>query len=535
MGFLLAFGMTACSIPGISKPPEPEILEKEELPHKVAILPFVNKTPNPDAGPIVRKMFYNFFSSLNYRDVEPYDIDSKLKDNNLYQKITAGEHISPQKLGQLLGVDAVIYGEVLSLGKTYALVYSENNAGLRARMVNSYTGTIVWKLEDTIHIREGDVPLSITGLAAALVKTAISHQQATHMKAASDLCLEMVGTIPNPPVLTDPPPRIQTLVHNGSGKLLRPGDDLKVVLIGDSGQSASWSIPPLFEERAMQEKEPGLYIGAYRVKSQDHLPNGRLIGYLTSKNGVKGQWVDTLGPLKIGEPTRLPPVISRETVLTMENSPYLVDEALVVPDNVKLTVNPGVIIWFREFGLIVKGEIQILGTEQYPVQFAGIGSSKWKGIFIDRSQIQNKMYNCKISDAKYGLRASNSNIVIQNCLFQNNVWGIVLENGSAQIYQSLIRTSEKNGIAAKKTKLHIKDSTITENISGGVLLEDANVQIDHNNILNNGMWEIKAESKDYVQVGNNWWGNDDPQKTRILGPVNIHPVLREPIKLNPLE
>ena len=103
--FFITIILVACgSIGGILEEPEPEVSEDLQLPHKVAILPFGNHTSNPEAATIVRKMFYNFFSSLNYRDLEPYVIDDNLKINHLYAGITAGENISPQKLGQLLGL-----------------------------------------------------------------------------------------------------------------------------------------------------------------------------------------------------------------------------------------------------------------------------------------------------------------------------------------------------------------------------------------------------------------------------------------------
>ncbi|NIP26190.1 MAG: hypothetical protein GWO38_20805, partial [Phycisphaerae bacterium] len=65
-----------------------------------------------------------------YLDLEPFVIDDNLKRNELYQAIVSGEAVSAARLGQLLGVDAIIFGEVTSLGKTYALVYSDNAAGL---------------------------------------------------------------------------------------------------------------------------------------------------------------------------------------------------------------------------------------------------------------------------------------------------------------------------------------------------------------------------------------------------------------------
>ncbi|MBE9544419.1 MAG: DUF799 family lipoprotein, partial [Proteobacteria bacterium] len=334
LAIFMVTGSVSCMFRILEPSPAPTVFEEEKLPYKVAILPFANKTSNPEAGTIVRKMFYNFFSSLNYRDLEPFVIDENLKANHLYADVTGGKKVSPRKLGQLLGVDAVIYGEVISLGKIYAVVYSDNQAGLKARMVRCSNAKPVWELEHTIHIEEGDVPLSPIGLAATVFMTALSHKQATHMKAASELCMQMIATMPNPPGVSEPSPKIQALVHNGAGKLLQPGDSIKVAMIGDKNQVASWSIPPLIENLPMKEKKPGVYIGAYRIKARDRLAHGRMVGILRSKRGVGSQWMDTLGPVRIGRPTVLPPVIANDYVLTIEKSPYLVTGALVVKPGV---------------------------------------------------------------------------------------------------------------------------------------------------------------------------------------------------------
>jgi len=528
---LMAFINISCSLKGmLTGPPAPSVLEEGHLPYKVAILPFVNKTSNPEAGEIVRKMFYNFFSSLNYMDVELSVIDSTLETNDLYSKITAGEEVSPAMLGQLLGADAIIFGDVLSLGKVYALVYHDNQAGLKSAMVRCDNGQLIWELEHTIHIEEGDVPLSPIGLAATIVMTAITHKQANHLEAASELCMQMVATIPNPAAFNEPPPKIQALVHNGAGRLLRPGDYVKVVMIGEKGQKASWGIPTLIEDLPMKEKEPGIYIGAYRIRTQDRLPHGRLVGYLRSDKGSGSQWVDTLGPLKIGEPTILPPVISNTTVLNKDKNPYLVKDALVVLPGARLIINPGTVIWFRSLGLIVRGEIQILGTEKTPVRLASLGTSTWKGIMFDRSRSDNKIHYCEILDAEFGIKASDSDVFIQNCLIQDNIWGIVIDRGTAEIQNSLIRTSEKTGVAARDAQLAVRNSIITENHSGGFLIDTSRVRIEQNNIVNNGGWGIKVlRNQGQIQASNNWWGNEKPDQNEIIGAVNIQPVLDKPI------
>ena len=527
----LSMVIHSCALKNMLLPdPEPTVRAQEQLPHKVAILPFVNKTPNPEGSSIVRKMFYNFFSSLNYLDLEPFVIDDNLKRNALYDSIISGESISAARLGQVLGVDAVIFGEVLSLGKTYALVYSDNTAGLNAKMVRCDSDQTIWELEHTIHIQDGDVPLSLTGLAATIVKTAISHQKASHLQAAAELCMKMVATIPDREAVTEPPPKIIALVHNAGGKLLRPGDLLKVAMIGEKNQKASWSIPPLVQNLPLKEKEPGVYIGAYRIRRKDRLPHGRVIGYLQSKKGTGSQWVDTLGPIKVGEPTVLPSKITKHTVLTAAKSPYLVENALVVLPGAKLTLQPGTVIWFLKLGLIVKGEIQINGTPQDPVRFANLGASSWKGIFLDKTKKDNKIKYCRISNAEFGLRATDSMVSMQNCIFQNNVWGVVLEKGKAEIHDTLVRTSGKIGIAARKAQLFVKNSVITENGSGGFILESTKAQIEHNNIINNGNWAIKVVDKgSKVKAKYNWWGVEDPEQTEIVGQFKIQPILDKPI------
>jgi hypothetical protein len=536
LGLFIVFSSVSCALRIFEPLPAPTVHEEEKLPYKIAILPFANKTSNPEAGTIVRKMFYNFFSSLNYRDLEPYVIDENLKANNLYTDITGGKKVSPRKLGQLLGVDAVIYGEVISLGKIYAVVYSDNQAGLKARMVRCSNAKPVWELEHTIHIEEGDVPLSPIGLAATIFMTALSHKQATHMKAASELCMQMIATMPNPPGVSEPSPKIQALVHNGAGKLLQPGDSIKVAMIGDKNQVASWSIPPLIENLPMKEKKPGVYIGAYRIKARDRLAHGRMVGILRSKKGVGSQWMDTLGPVRIGRPTVLPPVIANDYILTIDKSPYLVTGALVVKPGVTLTMNAGTVVWFRSLGLIVKGELQILGTRDDPVRISSLGTSSWKGIFLDRSRSKNTISYCTISDAEFGFRASNSTVSIQNSQFQDNVWGIVMEESHAEISGSLIRTSAKSGIAARKTQLLVRDSVITENSTGGILLESSKARIEQNNILNNGGWEIKVLDKTgSVKAAKNWWGNEDPAQKEIIGPVALQPALKAPIEFSVIE
>ncbi|MHC4269254.1 MAG: GNA1162 family protein [Planctomycetota bacterium] len=513
----------------------PYVSVKEELPKTVAILPFTNKTSNPDAAEAVRKMFYNFFSSLRYYDTEPYKVDSELKERGLYEKIVSGKEVSLQELGNILEVDAVISGEVTSFGKTFALLYYDFYAGLKARMVNCRTEKLIWESHDTVHQREGSVPTSPIGLAAAVVKNIvlINLDQMEDVKVSSVLCTKMINTIPNLPEITESGPGIQVLVHNGAGKLLRPGESLKVVLIGEPGLIATWDVPPVIKDFHLEEKEPGIYVGAYTVKPGDNLFAGQIVGSIQSETGAKSRWIDILGPVYMGTPTPLPQQVYKDLVLTAEKSPYLVKEPLIVTPQAKLIIEAGTVIWCKGSGIVLQGEIEAKGTKEKPIQFMNIESVPWKGIIIDQSKGNNVFSYCEVSNARNGIRARGSVVSINNCLFQNNTFGVYFEEATATIKNSIIRASRKVGISVQKSEIIINNSTVSENELGGVLLDSTKADIVYNNIYNNGEWELKLVApvtSGPFNVPQNWWGGGEISKIRTVGPVQTRPILKKAVK-----
>ena len=111
-----------------------------------------------------------------------------------------------------------------------------------------------------------------------------------------------------------------------------------------------------------------------------------------------------------------------------------------------------------------------------------------------------------------------------------------MEESNAEISKSLIRSSQKSGIAARNTKLTVKDSVITENSSGGFILESSLARIEQNNIANNGGWGIKVlDDKGRVKAPKNWWGNETPAEKEIIGSVDVLPTLKEPIEFATME
>ena len=76
---LLLLVAAICLVKEVAAQAEVDIDIDIEYPRRVAILPFVNETQNPEAATLMRRLFFNFFSSLNYRDIEMPEIDGPLE------------------------------------------------------------------------------------------------------------------------------------------------------------------------------------------------------------------------------------------------------------------------------------------------------------------------------------------------------------------------------------------------------------------------------------------------------------------------
>ncbi len=505
---------------------------EEELPRKVAILPFSNSSHNDNAGPVVRKMFYNFFSSLNYVDMEQSRIDQRLQSAGLFDDIANGGEIPVEKVCQTLGVDALISGEVTAFGKIYAILYSEVNAGLKARMISCSNGRTIWENEHTAHIREGGVSISPLGLASTAARVLLNLRQTKTMRVVSDLCMDMTATIPNPHSVAPPGPAIKVMVHNGANRLLTPGERLKVVIIGEPGMNASVEITPNGKKITMLEKEPGVYAGAYEVRPADRILSGQLTGYLESPDGGRSRWLDVLGPVTMGNPVVLPPRVHGNLVLDAQNSPYLIREALVVGRGDSLSIGPGTSVWIEGLGIVVQGKFSVKGTPSEKVVFSPNGQTPWKGILLDSPAANTDIAYVVIQGANRGLTANNASVALRNSTFTENVWGIVLDSCSASVTNCTISQSARAGLAARNSTISVQGSNIVENSDTGILLKDTTADIQGNNIFNNGKWNLKVtgSGSKRVDAHHNWWGMAVGRSGdfRISGPVKFEPVLNAP-------
>ena len=126
-------------------------------PRRVAVLPFVitySYDLNADqtipashqvGRDVFRKTFYYGLTPYGYEDVKLADVDERLAKT--WGPIEKGgwRQASPQELGQVLGADALIYGDLSRLMHFSTPLYTETSLDASLRMVDVASGVILWR------------------------------------------------------------------------------------------------------------------------------------------------------------------------------------------------------------------------------------------------------------------------------------------------------------------------------------------------------------------------------------------------------
>ncbi|MDD5711714.1 MAG: DUF799 family lipoprotein [Smithellaceae bacterium] len=269
------------------------------MPKTVAVLPFVDKSGSKEGSDVVRKGFYNHFSSLPFQDVELYRVDSLLAKAGLTDPLTISE-TSPQKLGEILGVDAVVYGDISNFNKLFAVVYSQVSVGAEIKMYDTKTGNFLWSSQHVVRIHEGGISTTPIGVIATVIATSMNVRDIQLLRACDDLFRDMVKTIPVPTIAEAmKPPTITLLTQDTKGLPKKAGDEIRVVIQGTSKMQASFDIGTYRKSIPMEEMEPGGYLGIYRVVPGDNASDLIITGHLSDRAGNSTSWVDALGTVSL--------------------------------------------------------------------------------------------------------------------------------------------------------------------------------------------------------------------------------------------
>jgi hypothetical protein len=272
---------------------------EDHKPKTVAVLPFFNQAKSKEGSDAVRKGFYNHFSSLPFKDMELYRVDNLLRKADLTDPEVIFKK-SPQELGKILDVDAVIYGDISNFDKLFAVLYSQVSVGAEIKMYDTKTGHFLWSGKHTVRIHEGGISTTPIGLIATIIATSMNVRDIQLLRACDDLFRDMVKTIPVPTIAEALRPPVITLLTQDSKNLpKKAGDEIRVVIQGTPKMQAYFNIGDYRKNIDMQEIEPGGYIGTYKVIPGDNVTKATISGYLRDAAGNTAEWVDAIGTVTL--------------------------------------------------------------------------------------------------------------------------------------------------------------------------------------------------------------------------------------------
>jgi hypothetical protein len=262
-------------------------------PHSVAILPFTLEEPiHEDVSPhdLFRDCFYNYFSFLGYVDLPLETIDEKLSQAGLTDKKKILE-LSPGKLREILGVDAVVRGRVLSASNFTGGVHAETSIKAKIDMLDLRTGDILWETEHTESAYSGILSPTIVQIIQDQMANVKVHQ--AYYKTAEIFSIGMMKGMPDPADSWTERIRLPKIVSIETNlkpsQKLKPNDRIYVNLKGDPGLTGYFGIGSWKSDIPLKEIVPGLYTGTYTIKSSDEVSSSLIVGTLKDKNGLTGK------------------------------------------------------------------------------------------------------------------------------------------------------------------------------------------------------------------------------------------------------
>lgn len=172
-------------------------LSKDAPLPSVAVMPFDNLTSDEEIGSLVRKSFYNHFSSKNYRDIELSAVDRGLES---IQKSKSGawRDVPPETLGKYLHADFVIYGKVRDFQKLFLGIYSQLALTVEVEMVDCRNGKGVWQKTETGRSHDGGIPFELWSLMSATARSALLMQQERTLDLVERISRALTAEIPEP-------------------------------------------------------------------------------------------------------------------------------------------------------------------------------------------------------------------------------------------------------------------------------------------------------------------------------------------------
>jgi hypothetical protein len=153
-------------------------------PRSILVLPPLNESTDVSGTYTYLSTVTQPLAELGYYVFPVAVVDQYLRENGMP---TAGDmhQITPAKLGEVIGADAVLYLDLQQYGSKYQLISSNTTVEVKARLVDSHSGQLLW---DNHALAQNSSNSNSGGLLGQLLAAALSQVVNSKTDAAHGVC-----------------------------------------------------------------------------------------------------------------------------------------------------------------------------------------------------------------------------------------------------------------------------------------------------------------------------------------------------------
>ncbi len=274
---------------------------EEVRPRRIAVLPFYSTEPNErdiERALYAREVFQEQLTILPFAFLETVVVDARLKHSGL--ELQQAAHVwEPERL-EVLGVDAVLIGEIDPYSATDFGLFSKEGLSGRFQLVSVPTGRRLWQAEYSLN-NFGGLLLG-SGQVIREIRRFANSSDEIYIAAVDEFTADVVAVFPSDAVKEDwqtESLEIRSFEVTPSRQgTLRTGDSFELRLEGTTGMRVSARCGP-FHKIPLFEVEPGRYVGSHIVVRGEQFTMSDFEAVLSSPfGGVIMETVSAAAPIQ---------------------------------------------------------------------------------------------------------------------------------------------------------------------------------------------------------------------------------------------
>lgn len=139
---LPALLLAGCAAPAAA----PKARHTAPFPARLALLPMDNQSTDLRGPELVRELLKDSLDLANFDMADNAEVEEKLRGIGISDggQLNA---VTPQKLGELLGADALIYGDLSEFKNANVGIYTNRTVEVHLKLVDAKTGAKLWEAE----------------------------------------------------------------------------------------------------------------------------------------------------------------------------------------------------------------------------------------------------------------------------------------------------------------------------------------------------------------------------------------------------